>query len=91
MIRSDVSGPNHKVDIWGLGVTVYQLIADGNPYPPIENYRTITQWLQKKDAYLETMIKSKQARDLLSRIFVEQKDRITLEQILDHAWLQESE
>jgi serine/threonine protein kinase len=69
---------DHRIDIWGLGIIILTLLS---PFQIEEiNPDKINPALEKSQ-YL-----TKDAKDLLKKIFVPQKDRISLSEMKTHPW-----
>jgi len=79
---------DHRVDIWCVGVLMYEFLTGGPPFEspsrdPQDTYRRIRL---ASIAYPEFM--SPTAKDLISKILIRDPDkRLTLKQIASHPWI----
>lgn len=81
-------GKNYRecADIWSVGVLIFEMICGESPFNA-ECANDIYENIIKVKYTFPDFV-SDDAKDLLSRIFIFNKsDRLTLEQIKKHKWL----
>ena len=89
---------DHRCDIWALGVIIYSMLSGKTPFYSEVHGRSITPIMY--DNILNARFKfqddpwkniSANAKDLISSLLVaDPSKRLTLEQVLKHPWLSES-
>ena len=89
---------NERVDIWGLGVLIFELVFGYAPFASNFNedrYNNIKEgkinWPEKSDLNSDLKEEYKDIKDLIVKILrTNPKDRLTLEQIEEHPWLKKT-
>lgn len=75
-----------RVDIWGLGVLLYEFLVGKPPFEDSSEkgtYKKIKTGTPSFPSHL-----TKEAKDLVSRLLAKDpRERLTLEQCLDHPWV----
>eukprot|EP00871_Galdieria_phlegrea_P000432 jgi/Galph1/138/GphlegSOOS_G4872.1 len=78
---------NEAVDIWGLGVLMYEFLVGRPPFEAADHQETY-QKIVKAELHVPEYI-SNDARDLLSRLLVrDARYRIPFHEVLRHTWIQ---
>lgn len=73
------------VDVWSLGVMLFQMVAGRLPFSEVNQSETLTKIMDGSYEMPEEI--SADLQDLLSRmIVVDPKDRITVDEVLAHPW-----
>jgi len=91
ILRGDKYGP--EVDIWSTGIIIYFLIAGIPPFyveDPSDHKKLFKKIRAGKFCFWEEYFSnvSKEAQDMITRMLtVSQKDRWTIDQLLEHPWL----
>jgi len=86
---------SYKDDIYSLGIILFAMLSGDLPYKtPIESnyhFKDIISGEWKKSILYENFIKnnSRDVVDLIDKIIKPEKNRISLDQILNHRWLSE--
>ena len=83
-------GYDEKVDIWALGVTIYKMITGFTPFQSDYHSDTIANIL-KGEVRFDEQIWGKYspfAKDFVSRLLKEKRQRMSLRQCLNHLWIQ---
>ncbi|KAJ5072001.1 serine/threonine-protein kinase ial-related [Anaeramoeba ignava] len=77
---------DEKVDIWSLGVLIYEFLVGSPPFEATgnhETYRRITNVLYQFPDHVSPL-----ARDLISKLLIKNpKDRLPLHDLLKHPWI----
>ncbi|XP_063674331.1 SNF-related serine/threonine-protein kinase-like isoform X17 [Bolinopsis microptera] len=73
------------VDVWSLGVMLFQMVAGRLPFSEVNQSETLTKIMDGSYEMPDEI--SDDLKDLLSRmIVVDPKDRITVDEVLAHPW-----
>lgn len=73
------------VDVWSLGVMLFQMVAGRLPFSEVNQSETLTKIMDGSYEMPDEI--SDDLQDLLSRmIVVDPKDRITVDEVLAHPW-----
>lgn len=80
-----------KVDVWSMGIILFELLAGYHPYNPKGNsniqYNEYVENLKNKPPNFESLKVSAECKDLLKSMLCQNpKKRLTSEQTLKHAW-----
>ena len=74
------------MDIWGLGILLYELMHGYSPYRA-KKIEDIYDNIANKRMKFSSRI-SEEVKDLLTRILkINPSDRISIEDILEHSWV----
>ena len=77
---------DYTVDIWGLGILLYELMHGYSPYRA-KKIEDIYSNIKHKRMKCSSRISS-EVKDLLTSILqVQPKDRLSIEGILEHSWV----
>jgi serine/threonine protein kinase len=85
---------NHKfydksIDIWSLGVLLYDMICGNTPFEEDTELLTIENIINLRIDFPDFI--SESVKDLISKILLKKpKKRLSLDQILEHPWLTET-
>ena len=81
---------SEKCDVWAAGVILYVLLSGEPPFNGINDNIIFSQIRQLKFNFPEKKWNkiSKDAKDLLSKIFVPESQRLSARQVLEHSWFQ---
>lgn len=75
-----------QVDIWGLGVLLYEFLCGKPPFEDTDERQTYKR-IRSGNIYFPPHI-SKEAKDLISKMLAKNPDhRLTLKQVLEHDWV----
>lgn len=85
---SGLPNDGQKSDIWSLGILLYVMLNGKVPWTS-KNQKQFIEEIRNANVFLPFSM-SEDARDLLSKIIVKDADkRISIDQILEHPWLQD--
>ena len=83
---------NQKCDIWSAGVILYAMLSGTFPFKGKTDKEIYKSILKRKYEYPDKIWKniSKEAKDLINNMLCKEEKRFSAEQVLNHAWLKNS-
>lgn len=79
---------DHRVDIWSLGVLMFELLVGKAPFDAPETEQTQLRIRSDEVAFPEDGTLSAEARELLLALLQKKPDRrLSLQAVLDHPWI----
>ena len=77
---------NYTVDIWGLGILLYELMHGYSPFRAKKAEQILYNIMNKSIKFSSHI--SEEARDLVRKILkYKSENRLSIEGILDHPWM----
>ena len=87
-VLSSRTGHSYEVDLWSIGVILYTLLIGRPPFETSNVKTTYKRIRMNNYSFPEHVQISSKAKDLIrSLLKTEPKERLSLEQILDHSYL----
>ena len=88
----DTEGHSYEVDVWSLGCIIYTMIAGKPPFES-QNVKMTYQKIRENTFHFPEKSRfSPLAKDLIAKILIsDPEERLTVQQILDHPWMNQEE
>lgn len=81
-------GYNQQVDMWGLGVVLFEMLARESPWPDQDCESAILECAFEMDGAVWSEV-SEEAKDLIGLLLqTEPRNRLSAEEVLDHPWFE---